>query len=162
MTSLSLPCYFNSNALDPILRFSGKDPEPRAGLSSGHIPYSFSLPFTSFLQTFVSPTGASYTTFKPVEELRDALVNAVGKENAQDVLEGKRKIVTSCGSGMTAGVLWLGLRLLGVSKPSLYDEVSLLASFMIAGDLHGACAFLRAFLTVMDGVCGSEHKQDRK
>lgn len=50
-------------------------------------------------------------------------MNALGETNAKDVLEGRRKIVASCGSGMTAGVLWLGLMLLGVEKPALYDEV---------------------------------------
>lgn len=50
-------------------------------------------------------------------------MNALGETNTKDVLEGRRKIVASCGSGMTAGVLWLGLRLLGVEKPALYDEV---------------------------------------
>jgi len=103
-------------------RYTGKDLEPRPGLPSGHIPHSFSLPFTSFLKQNVTPSGSTYTTFLPVPELRSALVNALGETNAKDVLEGRRKIVASCGSGMTAGVLWLGLRLLGVEKPGLYDE----------------------------------------
>lgn len=106
-----------------LIRYAGKDPEPRPGLPSGHIPHSLSLPFTSFLKRNVTPSGSTYTTFLPVPELRSALVNALGETNAKDVLEGRRKIVASCGSGMTAGVLWLGLRLLGVEKPALYDEV---------------------------------------
>ena len=72
----------------------------------------------------MSPSGSTYTTFLPAPELRAVLINAIGEANTTEVLEGRRKIVTSCGSGMTAGVLWLGLRLLGVEKPGLYDEVS--------------------------------------
>ncbi|KAI5119931.1 hypothetical protein M0805_000896 [Coniferiporia weirii] len=103
-------------------RFTGKDPEPRPGLSSGHIPHALSLPFSAFLQTHTLPTGGTYTTFLPVPALRDALVRALGAQNAEDVLAGRRSVITSCGSGMTAGVLWLGLRMLGVQRPALYDE----------------------------------------
>ncbi|KAH8120633.1 thiosulfate sulfurtransferase [Phellopilus nigrolimitatus] len=106
----------------PNGRFAGKDPEPRAGISSGHIPYSFSLPFSSFLQNNTTPAGASYTTFLPPSEIKAALVRVLGEKNASDVINGKRNIVTTCGSGMTACVLWAGLRMLGVHKPGLYDE----------------------------------------
>ena len=47
----------------------------------------------------------------------------VGEEQVQAVLEGKRGVVTSCATGMTAGILWLGLSLLGVRNVGLYDEV---------------------------------------
>jgi thiosulfate/3-mercaptopyruvate sulfurtransferase len=88
------------------------------------MPHSFSLPFTAFLQTNTNPkTGATYTTFLPPSELQNALVKAIGEDNAKSVLAGERSIITSCGSGMTAGVLWLGLRILGAQKVSLYDEV---------------------------------------
>lgn len=53
-----------------------------------------------------------------------ALEEALGTQNAKEVLEGKRGVVTSCGSGMTAAVIWLGLQLLGVRRVGLYDEVS--------------------------------------
>lgn len=103
-------------------RFLGTDPEPRPGLSSGHIPHSFSLPFTAFLQTSTTPNSSvQYTTFLPVAELRNALVSHVG-DHAEAVIQGKRPITTTCGSGMTAGVLWLGLKLLGAPNVALYDE----------------------------------------
>lgn len=109
-------------------RFLGTDPEPRLGLSSGHIPHSFSLPFTAFLQTRTIPnSSAQYTTFLPLPELRNALVSHVG-DHAEAVIQGKRPITTSCGSGMTAGVLWLGLKLLGVPNVALYDEVSMICA----------------------------------
>ncbi|KAI0252604.1 Rhodanese-like domain-containing protein [Lactifluus subvellereus] len=105
-------------------RFIGLDPEPRAGLSSGHIPRSFSLPFNAFLQTNPTPNSEkTFTTFLSPNELRRKLVDAVGTEYAQLILEGKRGVTTTCGSGMTAGVLWLGLKLIKESTSvSLYDE----------------------------------------
>ncbi|KIJ68744.1 hypothetical protein HYDPIDRAFT_106979 [Hydnomerulius pinastri MD-312] len=104
-------------------RFMGTDPEPRPGLSSGHIPHSYSLPFNTLLKTHTAPNSSTqYTTFLSVPELRQALVDAIGAEQAELVITGKRPITTSCGSGMTAGVLWLGLRLLGAPKIALYDE----------------------------------------
>ncbi|EPQ60927.1 Rhodanese-like protein [Gloeophyllum trabeum ATCC 11539] len=104
-------------------RWLGSDPEPRPGLPSGHIPHSFSLPFNTFLQTNKVPgSDATYTMLLPPQELREKLVGAVGPENAEKILKGERSAVTSCGSGMTAGVLWLGLKLLGASKVGLYDE----------------------------------------
>jgi len=104
-------------------RFLGTDPEPRPGLSSGHVPHSFSLPFNVFLKTQTGPgSSVQYTTFLSEPELRQALVKAVGADQAQLVLTGKRPITTSCGSGMTAGILWLGLKLLGAPNVALYDE----------------------------------------
>ncbi|XP_006454803.1 hypothetical protein AGABI2DRAFT_190040 [Agaricus bisporus var. bisporus H97] len=104
-------------------RFTGSAPEPRPGLSSGHIPNSFSLPFNTFLQKHKSTIdGSEYTTFLPEDALRDALEAAVGREQAGLIIDGKKPVVTTCGSGMTAGVLWLGLKLLGVKNPALYDE----------------------------------------
>ncbi|PAV21810.1 thiosulfate sulfurtransferase [Pyrrhoderma noxium] len=106
----------------PNGRFTGQDPEPRPGLSAGHIPYSLSLPFTTFLETHQAPNGQSYTSFLPKDKILEALEGKIGAKNTQDVLEGKRSIVASCGSGMTAGVLWLGLSILGVKSPAIYDE----------------------------------------
>ena len=71
----------------------------------------------------------SYTTFKTRDQILEELKEAVGEEETQAILEGKRKVVTSCGSGMTAGVLWLGSNLLGVKDVALYDEVYSFASF---------------------------------
>ncbi|KAI0067874.1 thiosulfate sulfurtransferase, partial [Artomyces pyxidatus] len=108
----------------PRGRYVGSDPEPRPGLSSGHIPHSFSVPFNTFLQTNAVPNSdKTYTTFLSSDELYKKLVDAVGPQNAQQILEGKRNVTTTCGSGMTAGVLWLGLKLLAESSHvALYDE----------------------------------------
>ena len=87
-------------------RFEGKVPEPRAGLRSGHIPGSRSLPYATL---FDAATGA----MKPLADLRAAFSGAgvdLGKP-----------VVTSCGSGVSAGVLTLALYRLGVENPALYD-----------------------------------------
>lgn len=106
-------------------RYTGIDAEPRPGLPSGHIPHSFSLPFTTFLQTHTSPNSTQYTTFIPKRDLHAVLADAVGSDQAELIVKGEKSVITSCGSGMTAGVLWLGLRLLGADKVGIYDEVSL-------------------------------------
>lgn len=69
-------------------------------------------------------SGETYTTFKTRDKILEELKKAVGTEETEKILEGKRKVVASCGSGMTAGVLWLGLNLVGVKGVALYDEVS--------------------------------------
>lgn len=118
-------------------RFIGTDPEPRPGLSSGHIPNSFSLPFNLFLtQNTNIVSGETYTTFKTRDQILEELKKAVGEQETQAILEGKRKAVASCGSGMTAGVLWLGLNLLGVKGVALYDEVRL-STLISASDVGG-------------------------
>lgn len=75
------------------------------------------------MQNQGTPDG-EYTTFLPEQELRAALDNVVGAQYAEKIISGERPVVTSCGSGMTAGVLWLGLSLLGAKNIGLYDEVS--------------------------------------
>lgn len=107
--------------------FLGTASEPRPSLSSGHIPHALSLPFKAFLNDHTAPnSGVRYSTFLSIPELRQALVGAIGDEQAKLVIAGKRPIVTSCGSGMTASILWLGLRMLGTSRVALYDEVRIL------------------------------------
>jgi len=105
-------------------RYTGSEPEPRPGLSSGHMPNSFSLPYGTFLRTNPIPgSDKTFTTFLSPNDLRRELVETVGTEHAQLILEGKRGVSATCGSGMTAGVLWLGLKLMGESAlVSLYDE----------------------------------------
>lgn len=124
ITSWPFAFFASTDQLEP--RYLGTDPEPRLGLSSGHIPYSLSVPFTEFLQTHSSPnTSATYTTYRTANEISQVLVEALGTKRLEQILRGERAIITSCGSGMTAGVLWLGLKLLGIGKVGLYDEVSL-------------------------------------
>ncbi|KAM5538236.1 hypothetical protein V8D89_008123 [Ganoderma adspersum] len=113
-------------------RFLGSDPEPRPGLSSGHMPHSVSLPFTAFLETHSIPEDAAskikgdlpltYTRLRSTQGILLALEESLGPQRAKEVLEGKRHVVASCGSGMTAGVIWLGLKSLGVDGVGIYDE----------------------------------------
>ena len=93
------------------------------------MPYSKSLPFSSLLdsQTFTPKDAsepATYTTLKSPEGLLKALEQAVGPAYAQAVLKGERGVIASCGSGMTAGVIWLALKSLGAERVALYDEAS--------------------------------------
>ncbi|KAG6832207.1 hypothetical protein H0H92_004172 [Tricholoma furcatifolium] len=131
MVNNSAAATSSSHATDLVLdarshgRFTGVDPEPRPGLSSGHIPNSLSLPFNLFLSQNKASDGTTYTTFLPDKEIRKVLENAVGLKRTNMIIDGSLPVTTSCGSGMTAGILWLGLKLLGVEKISLYDEVVL-------------------------------------
>jgi thiosulfate/3-mercaptopyruvate sulfurtransferase len=86
-------------------RFTGEVPEPRAGIRSGHIPGSISLPYTDLLH----PDG----TFRSAGEVR-------GRFEAAGV-DGTQPIVTSCGSGVTACILILGLRIAGFPEGAVYD-----------------------------------------
>ncbi len=86
-------------------RFTGEAPEPRAGVRSGHIPGSASLPYTDLL----NPDG----TFRSPESVRERLVRAG--------VDGVQSVVTSCGSGVTACILTLGLRIAGLPEGAVYD-----------------------------------------
>jgi len=89
----------------PADRFSGETPEPREGLRSGHIPGAKNLPFGNLLK----PDG----TMKQGQALRDAFEDAG--------VDLSRPVITSCGSGVTAAVLSLGLEVLGHPRHALYD-----------------------------------------
>ncbi|KAF5311807.1 hypothetical protein D9619_003323 [Psilocybe cf. subviscida] len=106
----------------PKGRFTGADPEPRPGLSSGHIPHSHSLTFNLFLKKHTTKDGTEYATLLPPVDIRKAVEAAVGTEETEKILRGERRVTATCGSGMTAGVLWLGLQLLGAKQVGLYDE----------------------------------------
>ena len=88
----------------PAGRFAGTDPEPRAGVRSGHMPGAKSLPATS-----LSRDGS----LLPLDELRDAVQKAG--------IDLDRPVVTSCGSGVTAAVITLALESLGHKDNRLYD-----------------------------------------
>ena len=92
-----------------MARFMGEAPEPRAGLPGGHIPGSLCLPFSQLLQ----PDDP--TKFRSPLEIKNAVQEA-------GVVLGAN-MVFSCGSGVTAAVLYFGVHLLGIdmSKLALYD-----------------------------------------
>jgi thiosulfate/3-mercaptopyruvate sulfurtransferase len=89
----------------PAGRFDGSAPEPRPNLPSGHIPGARSLPASELLQ------GGRHML--PPDFLR-ARFAAVG-------VDGRRPVVTSCGTGVTAAILSLGLHLAGLPDGALYD-----------------------------------------
>ncbi|WP_422383183.1 3-mercaptopyruvate sulfurtransferase [Roseibium album] len=86
-------------------RFSGVAPEPRAGLRSGHMPSALNLPFTRL----INESG----TFRTKDELKQ-----IYQEAGVDL---EKPVTTTCGSGVTAAVLTLGLTVLGARDLALYD-----------------------------------------
>lgn len=86
-------------------RFAGTAAEPRAGLRPGHMPGAVNLPFGQLV--------AEDGTFRRKEELAD-IFRAAG-------IDLDKKVTTTCGSGVTAAILTLGLTILGVRDLSLYD-----------------------------------------
>ena len=86
-------------------RFEGSEPEPRPGLRGGHIPGAKSLPFTEL----VDARGL----LLPHDALRERY-RAAGVDPA-------RPTIVSCGSGVTACALALGLELLGATEYAVYD-----------------------------------------
>ncbi|MGK9055198.1 3-mercaptopyruvate sulfurtransferase [Xaviernesmea oryzae] len=85
-------------------RFAGSEPEPRAGMRSGHMPGAVSLP---------SGTFSANGKLRSLPELRKAIEDA-GIDFGQPV-------VTSCGSGITAAIITLALESLGHEDNALYD-----------------------------------------
>ncbi|WP_295207459.1 3-mercaptopyruvate sulfurtransferase [uncultured Brevundimonas sp.] len=85
-------------------RFKGVAPEPRAGVRSGHMPGALNLPYGRLL----NDDG----TMKRGCALEQAFADAG--------VDTDRPVITTCGSGVTAAILTLGLAELG--RPSqLYD-----------------------------------------
>ena len=85
-------------------RFTGTLPEPRPGISSGHMPGATSIPFTELVEE---------GRLKPADELRSLFV-----AKGVDI---ERPTTTTCGSGVTAAVIALGLEVAGAKQVSLYD-----------------------------------------
>ena len=85
-------------------RFRGEEAEPRAGLRSGHMPGALNVPHSSLIEngSLVSP-----------DRLAKAFV-AGG-------VDLDKPVITSCGSGVTAAILWLALDALGHEPAALYD-----------------------------------------
>jgi thiosulfate/3-mercaptopyruvate sulfurtransferase len=86
-------------------RFEGREPEPRPGVASGHIPESRNLPFAALY--------AKDGRFKPAAELRRLFAEAG--------IDPSQPFVASCGSGVTASALLFAAYLLGNERGRLYD-----------------------------------------
>ena len=85
-------------------RFTGKAPEPRPGLHSGHMPGALSLPFDMLIEN------------GKLRESDD--LEAVFKDVGADLT---MPVITSCGSGITAAILTLALDSTGHKAHTLYD-----------------------------------------
>ncbi|MFT4014176.1 MAG: 3-mercaptopyruvate sulfurtransferase [Paracoccus sp. (in: a-proteobacteria)] len=86
-------------------RFRGEVPEPRPGLRAGHIPGARNLPFGRLFE--------ADGTMKSPDALR-AEFQAAGVDLS-------RPAITTCGSGVTAAILFLALDRVGHRDHSLYD-----------------------------------------
>lgn len=84
-------------------RFQGLVEEPRAGLRSGHIPNSQSLPYSKIKDG---------NKLKP----KDELISIFDTFDIKD-----RNLIFSCGSGITACILALGADIAGYKNLSVYD-----------------------------------------
>ncbi len=86
-------------------RFRAEEPEPRAGMRGGHMPGARNVHY----RTLLNDDG----TVKATDEIRDVFQKAG--------IDLTKPVITTCGSGVTAAILTLGLTLLGHNNNSLYD-----------------------------------------
>jgi thiosulfate/3-mercaptopyruvate sulfurtransferase len=88
----------------PAGRFAGRDPEPRPGLRAGHMPGAFNVPSSELVENgkLVSP---------------DRIAAAFKKAG----VDTDKPIITSCGSGVSAVILSLGLDAIGKKLAPVYD-----------------------------------------
>lgn len=88
----------------PAGRFAGRDPEPRPGLRPGHMPGAFNVPSSELIEDgrLTSP---------------DKIKAAFDKAG----VDTDKPIITTCGSGVSAVILALGLDAIGKKLPPVYD-----------------------------------------
>jgi thiosulfate/3-mercaptopyruvate sulfurtransferase len=85
-------------------RFAGTEPEPRKGLRGGHMPGALNVPFAEI-----------------VENGRLAAPDKIAAAFAKGGVDTDKPLIASCGSGVTAVVLALGLDAIGKKMPRIYD-----------------------------------------
>ena len=88
----------------PAGRFAGTDPEPRPGLSSGHMPGSVNLPFAAIIENGQLKDGAAL----------EAAFAGAG-------VDLDKPVITTCGSGVSAAILSTAMELVGKPPKALYD-----------------------------------------
>jgi len=88
----------------PADRFRGEAPEPREGVRSGHMPGSLNLPYSELVENGVLASP---------EKIQAAVLKAG--------IDPSKPIITSCGSGVSASLLWLALDSIGKPPVALYD-----------------------------------------
>ena len=89
----------------PAGRYTGTVPEPRAGLRSGHIPGARNVPWRDLVD----------------EEGRLRGSDQIAAIFASAGVYVDKPVITSCGSGVSACILLLGLEQLGKRDGQLYD-----------------------------------------
>ncbi|MBV9260348.1 MAG: 3-mercaptopyruvate sulfurtransferase, partial [Pseudolabrys sp.] len=85
-------------------RFAGTEPEPRPGLRSGHMPGAHNVPSTELVEN-----GRLVSAER---------ITAAFKKAGVDT---DKPIISSCGSGVTAVILAMGLDAIGKKMPRVYD-----------------------------------------
>ena len=88
-----------------IERFNGTAPEPRPGLRSGHMPGAVNLPYDELFN--------ADGTLIPVAAMKQHFAACGVKADS--------RIITSCGSGVSAAVLSLAFEVAGFKEHALYD-----------------------------------------
>lgn len=83
-------------------RFTASVPEPRPGVRGGHMAGAISMDWTRLVD--------EHGYFLPAETLRSLFAPVAG-----------RRVITSCGSGLTAATLLAGLAIAGLPDGALYD-----------------------------------------
>jgi thiosulfate/3-mercaptopyruvate sulfurtransferase len=86
-------------------RFAGEEPEPRPGVTPGHMPGAKNLPHARLFNEDGS--------WKQGDELRAAFADAG--------VDPDKPMIATCGGGVTAAVLAFGAQLLGNKDVKLYD-----------------------------------------
>jgi len=88
----------------PAGRFAGRDPEPRPGLRAGHMPGAKNVPSSEL-----------------VENGRLVAPERIAQAFAKAGVDVDKPIITTCGSGVSAVILALGLDALGKKPARIYD-----------------------------------------
>ena len=88
----------------PAERFRGEAPEPRPGVRAGHMPGARNLPFGKIVQNGALADAATITS-----------------AFAEAGVDPDKPVITSCGSGVSAAILSLGLESLGKPAQAIYD-----------------------------------------
>lgn len=91
-------------------RFTGEDPEPRAGLSSGHAPGAKNLPFSRLIDS------TKNNLFLGKDQ-----INSIIRDELQ--LDEDKPTIVMCGTGVTACILKAALDSVGFNKAGIrvYD-----------------------------------------
>ena len=82
-------------------RFKGQEPEPRAGMRGGHMPNAVNIPYTDVIENGLMSSKSKLRSI--FEQYKD------------------KKIIFSCGSGVTACVVALAAEQAGYKDLAVYD-----------------------------------------